>query len=77
VKAPTPMASPAPVFVRAREALERSQYAGPAPVPFEVYNESIRKQKSGRLNVTTRTMRQILSQLVSFPKTHFNALAPR
>src|SRR3989304_87503 len=39
--------------VRAREALDRSQYAGPAPVPFEVYNESIRRQKSGRLSVTT------------------------
>ncbi len=49
---------------RAREALERSQYAGQAPVPFEVYNEAIRRQKSGRLTVTTRTMRQILSQLV-------------
>ena len=49
---------------RAREALDRSQYAGPAPVPFEVYNEAIRRQKSGRLSVTTRTMRQILSQLV-------------
>ena len=51
-------------ITRAREALERSQYAGPAPVPFEVYNEAIRRQKSGRLTVTTRTMRQILSQLV-------------
>src|SRR5512134_183638 len=28
-------------IVRAREALERSQYAGAAPVPFEVYNEAI------------------------------------
>ena len=35
--------------LRAREALERSQYAGPAPVQFEVYNEAIRRQKSGRL----------------------------
>ncbi|HQX18282.1 MAG TPA: ATP-binding protein, partial [Anaerolineales bacterium] len=34
---------------RAREALERSQYSGPAPVPFEVYNEAIRRQRSGRL----------------------------
>src|SRR5690606_26961158 len=25
-------------IIRAREALDRSQYAGPAPVPFEVYN---------------------------------------
>ncbi len=49
---------------RAREALERSQYAGPAPVPIDVYNESIRKQNRGRAVVTQRTLRQVLSQLV-------------
>lgn len=60
---------------RAREALERSQYAGPAPVPFEVYNEAIRRQKSGRMTVTSRTMRQILSQLV-ISETTFQRLGP-
>jgi len=62
-------------IVRAREALDRSQYAGPAPVPFEMYNEAIRKQKSGRLTVTTRTMRQILSQLV-ISEASFQRLGP-
>ncbi|HNB41810.1 MAG TPA: AAA family ATPase, partial [Anaerolineales bacterium] len=62
-------------IVRAREALERSQYAGPAPVPFEVYNEAIRKQKAGRVTVTTRTMRQILSQLIISEST-FQRLGP-
>jgi len=62
-------------ILRAREAMERSQYAGPAPVPFEVYNESIRRQKSGRLTVTTRTMRQILSQLI-ISETTFQRLGP-
>ena len=62
-------------IARAREALERSQYAGPAPVPFDIYNESIRRQKSGRLTVTTRTMRQILSQLV-ISETTFQRLGP-
>jgi predicted ATPase with chaperone activity len=61
--------------LRAREALERSQYAGPAPVPFEVYNEAIRRQKSGRLTVTTRTMRQILSQMV-ISESNFQKLGP-
>ncbi len=61
--------------LRAREALERSQYAGAAPVPFEVYNESIRRQKSGHLTVTTRAMRQILSQLVISEST-FQRLGP-
>jgi predicted ATPase with chaperone activity len=62
-------------ILRAREAMERSQYAGPAPVPFEVYNEAIRRQKSGRLTVTARTMRQILSQLVISEST-FQSLGP-
>src|SRR5258708_16777251 len=61
--------------VHAREALERSQYAGQAPVPFEVYTEAIRHQKSGRLSVTTRTMRQILAQLVISEST-FQRLGP-
>lgn len=62
-------------ILRAREALERSQYAGPAPVPFEVYNDAIHRQKTGRITVTTRTMRQILSQLIISEKT-FQYLGP-
>ncbi len=62
-------------IARAREALERSQYAGPAPVPFEVYNDAIRRQKSGRITVTARTMRQLLSQLVISEST-FQRLGP-
>jgi predicted ATPase with chaperone activity len=49
---------------RAREALERSQYAGPAPVPLAKYNESIRRQSRGRVAITSRSMRQILAELV-------------
>jgi MoxR-like ATPase len=62
-------------ILRAREALERSQYAGPAPVPFEVYNESIRHQSRGRVAITSRTMRQLLSQLV-LSETTFQRLGP-
>jgi len=62
-------------IARAREALERSQYAAEAPVPFDVYNDAIRRQKSGRMAVTTRTMRQILSQLV-ISETTFQRLGP-
>jgi predicted ATPase with chaperone activity len=61
--------------VRAREALERNQYAGPAPVQLDDYNAAIGKQKSGRLSVTARTMRQILSQLVLSEAT-FQRLGP-
>jgi predicted ATPase with chaperone activity len=62
-------------ILRAREALDRSQYAGPAPVPFDVYNDAIRRQKSGRMVVTTRSMRQLLSQMVISEST-FQRLGP-
>ncbi|HSM72698.1 MAG TPA: ATP-binding protein [Anaerolineales bacterium] len=62
-------------IIRAREALDRSQYAGPAPVPFAMYNEAMRRQKTGRMTVTARTMRQVLSQLVLSEAT-FQGLGP-
>ncbi len=60
---------------RAREALDRSQYAGPAPVPIETYNEAVRKQSRHRVAVTQRHMRQLLSQLV-MSNTTFERLGP-
>jgi predicted ATPase with chaperone activity len=60
---------------RAREALDRSQYAGPAPVPIQIYNESVHKQAHARLTVTTRTIRQVLSHLVLSEKT-FQRIGP-
>ncbi len=62
-------------IARAREALERSQYAGPAPVPLQAYNEAIRRQSRARLQVTSRIMRQVLSSLVLSEKT-FHRLGP-
>ena len=62
-------------IARAREALERSQYAGPAPIPISVYNESQRKQSRGRMLVTEKIMRQILSSLVLSEKT-FKRIGP-
>ncbi len=62
-------------IARAREALERSQYAGPAPVPLAVYNASVRRQSRGRPTVQPRLMRQALSELVLSEKT-FNQIGP-
>jgi len=62
-------------IARAREALDRSQYAGPAPVPLQVYNESVRKQGQGRVTITNRVMRQVLSQLVLSERT-FQRVGP-
>jgi len=62
-------------IARAREALERSQYAGPAPVPLNNYVDSIRKQARTRMTVTNRMMRQVLSNLV-LSETTFQNLGP-
>jgi predicted ATPase with chaperone activity len=62
-------------IARAREALDRSQYAGPAPVPLQVYTESILRQARGRMQITNRIMRQVLSNLVLSENT-FSYLGP-
>ncbi len=60
---------------RAREAMERSQYAGPAPVPIQEYNESVLRQAQGRPTVTNRMMHQGLSHLV-LPESTFQRIGP-
>ncbi len=60
---------------RAREALERSQYAGQAPVPIEAYNKAIRRQNQGRVAITSRLLRQALSELVLSENT-FHRIGP-
>jgi predicted ATPase with chaperone activity len=62
-------------IARAREALERSQYAGPAPVPLGIYNESIRRQSRSRTTVHPRDMRLALADLVLSEST-FNRIGP-
>ncbi len=62
-------------ITKAREALDRSQYAGPAPVPLEIYNDSVRRQSRGRIQVTNRHMRQVLGELV-FGDNTFHRLGP-
>lgn len=62
-------------ITRAREALDRSQYAGPAPVPLDAYNDSVRRQSRSRIQVTQRHMRQILNELIFSEKT-FHKLGP-
>ena len=62
-------------IARAREALERSQYAGPAPVPIQIYNESVLRQSQTRPTITNRSMRQALSHLVLGENT-FQRIGP-
>ena len=49
---------------KAREALDRSQYAGAAPVTLPVYNQAMLKQSLKNFVVHQRTIRQALSDLV-------------
>jgi predicted ATPase with chaperone activity len=60
---------------RAREAIGRSQYTGPAPVPIEDYNYAITAQSRGRINATPRIMRQAMSDLV-LSEDIFHKLGP-
>jgi predicted ATPase with chaperone activity len=48
----------------AREAMVRSQYAGPAPVPLPAYSEAIRRQSIGDLTVHRDALEEALSDLV-------------
>lgn len=56
-------------IARAREAIDRSQYAGPAPVPLSVYNDAIRKQSRGRTTISSQSVHKALSHLVLSEKT--------
>ncbi|MHC1784348.1 MAG: ATP-binding protein [Anaerolineaceae bacterium] len=51
-------------IAHAREALERSQYAGPAPVPLQSYIRACNIQKRGRMQVTKKMITNIFSNLV-------------
>jgi MoxR-like ATPase len=62
-------------IARAREALERSQYAGPAPVPIDVYNEAIERQSRSRPTVNPRGMKRALDELI-LSETTFNQIGP-
>jgi predicted ATPase with chaperone activity len=61
--------------VKAREAMERSQYAGAAPVPLDVYIDATRRQPLGHVRVGQRLMRQSLSHLV-INETTLSQLGP-
>ncbi len=61
--------------VRAREALDRSQYAGPAPVPLADYNAAIRKQARSRPAVNSRVMHTCL-QALTLSETTFSRIGP-
>ncbi|HEV8228515.1 MAG TPA: AAA family ATPase [Candidatus Limnocylindria bacterium] len=54
---------------RAREAMERNGYIGPAPVPLNAYVSRIRAQSIGATQITMEQLRKALSHLVLPEKT--------
>jgi predicted ATPase with chaperone activity len=60
---------------RAKDAIDRCQYVGPAPVTIKDYVETCKKQTRGHFSVTNRVMRQILSHLV-LPEKTFQKVGP-
>lgn len=55
---------------KASEALERNQYVGPTPVPFEVYAEVVMEQSVRRMQVDAEVVDRALGDLVLSPTTH-------
>ncbi|HLV37231.1 MAG TPA: hypothetical protein VKY59_19080 [Spirillospora sp.] len=49
---------------KAREAMERSHYAGPAPVPLDSYIESSRLQNRKKLIVHQEDLRKVMTNLI-------------
>ncbi|MBZ0279502.1 MAG: hypothetical protein K8L97_02095 [Anaerolineae bacterium] len=49
---------------KAREAMDRTQYAGPAPVPLRMYVESVKEQNRKKLMVHQEDLRKVMTNLV-------------
>jgi predicted ATPase with chaperone activity len=49
---------------KAREAMERSQYAGPAPVPLRLYIESVNQQNLKKRIVHQEDLRKVMTNLI-------------
>lgn len=49
---------------KVEEALARTQYVGPAPVPFEAYVDVVRQQSVSQMEVSPETVGRALSHLV-------------
>jgi hypothetical protein len=55
---------------KAAEALDRNQYVGPAPVPYDVYVEVVMEQSVRRMRVDAEVVDRALADLVLSSTTH-------
>ncbi len=62
-------------IARTREQLERTTYAGPAPVPWDDYVQAIKTQGGKQLRVTPSIMKQALSHLI-LEESVFSKIGP-
>lgn len=62
-------------LARANEALQRSTYAGPAPIDIEEYRTVIKQQSMGKIRVTPEMLQQAFQGLV-FSKDILNKIGP-
>ncbi|HLA45332.1 MAG TPA: hypothetical protein VJZ27_17925, partial [Aggregatilineales bacterium] len=62
-------------FGRARDAFDRSQYVGPAPLPIDLYNEAILLQTETGTRVTPPDVIAALSHLI-LPENFHRSLGP-
>jgi predicted ATPase with chaperone activity len=60
---------------RARDAFERSQYIGPAPVPLQVYNQAVMLQVESRIRVTPDQVKKALAHLI-LPENFHRSIGP-
>jgi predicted ATPase with chaperone activity len=60
---------------RAKEAMERSQYIGPAPVPVHFYSQMIELQTQGTRQVTISQVKKALSDLI-LPEDFHRRIGP-
>ncbi len=60
---------------RARDALERSQYVGPAPVPVNIYNQVIEAQTQMAQRVTPQQVQNALRSLI-LPQDFHRRIGP-
>jgi len=54
---------------KVQEVLERNQYVGPAPVPFDLYVDVVARQTIGNIEVTPERLAEAFERLVLHPET--------
>jgi len=60
---------------RAKDAFDRNQYVGPAPIPIQTYNEAVRLQTASRAKVSPVEVKGALSHLI-LPEGFHRSIGP-